>query len=134
KQSVVTASAASKVSEVIDTFKRFGISQLPVVQGGKLQGIVAEVDVLRHLVTGRKTVDSSISELVEGDYATLTPETKVELLQSILADARVAIVTEGESVAGVVTRIDLIDFIARVEHRTTVPPMEQTAKANVTRG
>ena len=80
--------------------KRLSISQLPVVEKGKLRGIVAEVDLLRHLVTGMKTLDSPIGDLAEGDYATVTLDTKVELLQAALADAKVAIVTDREEVRG----------------------------------
>ena len=71
---LVTAAPAAKVREVIATLKSHGISQLPVVENGKLRGIVAEVDLLRHLVSGHKTLDSSIDELVEGDYADGHPE------------------------------------------------------------
>ncbi|HXN32559.1 MAG TPA: cystathionine beta-synthase [Polyangiaceae bacterium] len=110
---LVTATLSSKVRDVIDTLKSRGISQLPVVEGGRLKGIVAEVDLLRHLVSGHKTLDSTIDELVEGDYATVTPNTKLELLQSVLAEAKVAIVAEADQVVGIVTKIDLIDFLAR---------------------
>jgi cystathionine beta-synthase len=110
---LVTAAPTSKVREVIDTLKSRGISQLPVVEKGKLRGIVAEVDLLRHLVSGHKTLDSPIDELIEGDYATVTPNTKLELLQSVLADAKVAIVEDADQVVGIVTKIDLIDFLAR---------------------
>jgi cystathionine beta-synthase len=113
KGDIVTASPASKVREVIDTMKRLSISQLPVVERGKLRGIVAEVDLLRHLVSGMKTLDSPIGDLAEGDYATVTPDTKIELVQAALADAKVAIVTEREAVKGIVTKIDLIDFLAK---------------------
>jgi cystathionine beta-synthase len=116
---LVTATPASKVRDVIGMLKSRGISQLPVVDGGKLKGIVAEVDLLRHLVSGHKTLDSPIDELVEGDYATVTPNTKLELLQSVLADAKVAIVEEGDQVVGIVTKIDLIAFLAR---DSTPPP------------
>jgi cystathionine beta-synthase len=124
RRALVTASPASKVREVIDTLKTLGISQLPVVENGKLRGIVAEVDLLRHLVTGLKTLDSAIGELVEGDYATVTPNTKIELLQGVLADAKVAIVQEQEKVVGIVTKIDLIDFLARAAttHASAPPP------------
>jgi cystathionine beta-synthase len=74
---------------------------------------VAEVDLLRHLVTGAGTLDSSIAGLVESDYATVTPETKIELLQQVLSDAKMAIVTEREGVVGIITKIDLIDFLAK---------------------
>jgi cystathionine beta-synthase len=52
-------------------------------------------------------------------------DTKVELLQSVLADAKVAIVTEREEVMGIVTKIDLIDFLARrASTATAVAPGE----------
>ncbi len=78
---VVTADAAAPVRDVIETMKRHGISQLPVLEHGKLRGMVQEVDLLRHLVKGSGTLDSSIADLIESDYATVTPATKVELLE-----------------------------------------------------
>jgi cystathionine beta-synthase len=111
--SIVTANAEDKVRDVIDKLKRHGISQLPVLEGVKLRGMVQEVDLLRHLVQGSGTLDSTIAELVESDYATVTPATKVELLKGVLNDAKIAIVLDKEAVVGVVTKIDLIDFLAR---------------------
>jgi cystathionine beta-synthase len=110
---IVTATPTSTVREVIDTLKKENISQLPVVDAGRLRGIVQEVDLLRHLVTGKKTLDSPVGDLAEGDYATVTPDTKIELLQNALADAKVAMVTEGEQLVGIVAKIDLIDFLAK---------------------
>jgi cystathionine beta-synthase len=111
--SVVTANVSARVREVIDTMKSHGISQVPVLENGKLRGMVQEVDLLRHLVQGHGTLDSPIADLIESDYATVTPSTKVELLQGVLNDAKIAIVLDRESVVGVVTKIDLIDFLAR---------------------
>lgn len=110
---VVTVSATAKVREVIDSMKSHGISQVPVLDNGKLRGMVQEVDLLRHLVQGHGTLDSAVMDLIESDYATVTPSTKVELLQNILNDAKIAIVLERDAVVGVVTKIDLIDFLAR---------------------
>ncbi len=110
---VVTADANARVREVIDMMKSHGISQLPVTEGGKLRGMVHEVDLLRHLVKGSGTLDSSIGGLVESDYATVTPATKVELLKGVLSDAKIALVVDKETVLGVVSKIDLIDYLAR---------------------
>ena len=110
---VVTATARDKVGDVVGMLKTHGISQIPVVEGGKLRGLVHEVDLLRHLVQGVGTLDSTIGDLVEGDYATVTTSTKIELLKGSLSDARVAIVTEGEKVVGIISKIDLIDYLAR---------------------
>jgi cystathionine beta-synthase len=113
KRAPVMARPQAKLREVIDQMKQLSISQLPVVDGGKMCGIVAEVDLLRALVSGGKTLDSPIAEVVEDDYATVTPNTKIELLQGVLADAKVAIVEDDDKVVGIVTKIDLIDFLAK---------------------
>src|SRR4051812_19717786 len=110
---IVSATPSDKVRDVIATVKSLGISQLPVLENGKLKGIVAEVDLLRHLVSGAGTLDSSIAGLIESDYATVTPETKIELLQQVLSDAKMAIVAERDGVVGIITKIDLIDFLAK---------------------
>jgi cystathionine beta-synthase len=113
RKKIVTVSPKSSVKEAIDVLKSQDISQVPVVEDGKLRGIVQEVDLLRHLVSGKKTLDSPVGDLAEGDYATVTPDTKIELLQNALSDAKVAMVTEGEELVGIVAKIDLIDFLAK---------------------
>ncbi|MEI8254050.1 MAG: cystathionine beta-synthase [Deltaproteobacteria bacterium] len=112
-KTVVTAKPQDTVRQVIATLKQHGISQLPVVEGERLRGIVAEVDVLRHLVTGEGHLDGTIAGIIESDYATVSLDTRVELLQAVLSDAKVALVTENEKLMGLVTKIDLIDFLAR---------------------
>jgi len=121
----VTARPDATLRDVIALMKATEISQLPVVEGGKLRGIVAEVDLLRALVTGGKTFESPIAEVVEDDYATVTPNTKIELLQGILGDAKVAIVEDGGDVVGIVTKIDLIDFLAKAAQKPSTLPAAQ---------
>jgi len=114
KQGVLTVAPTATLRDVIDTLKSHGISQVPVVKDGKLFGLVHEVDVLRHLLSGDATQDSTIETIIESDYATVTPSTKVELLKGVLGDAKLAVVMEGEAVVGVVTKIDLIDYLTRI--------------------
>jgi cystathionine beta-synthase len=123
KRPLVTARPDARLREVIDQMKTLSISQLPVVDRGRMRGIVAEVDLLRALVSGGKTLESPIAEVVEDDYATVTPNTKIELLQGVLADAKVAIVEDRDEVVGIVTKIDLIDFLAKHKGApASIPP------------
>jgi cystathionine beta-synthase len=110
---IITASPTDRVRDVIARMKAHGISQLPVVDGGKLLGAVAEVDMLRYLVSGEHSLDSALGGLVESDYATVSPRTSIENLQGTLQGARMAIVTDDGKIVGVVTKIDLIDYLAR---------------------
>jgi cystathionine beta-synthase len=119
--SLVTARSTMKVREVIDTLKSLGISQLPVLDGDRLLGLVHEVDLLRHLVSGAGTLDSVIKDLVESDYATVTPDTKIELVQGVLNEAKVALVLDSGKMVGLVSKIDLITYLAE-RPQPTLPP------------
>lgn len=110
---LIVAQAKDRVRDVIGRMKSAGISQLPVVDNGKLLGAVAEVDLLRYLVSGESSLDSAIAPLVASDYATVSPKTKIELLQGLLNDAKMAIVVDDAKIVGVVTKIDLIDYLAK---------------------
>jgi cystathionine beta-synthase len=110
---VIVAKSTDRVRDVIGRMKAHGISQLPIVESGKLVGALAEVDLLRYLVSGEYSLDSPIGPLIESEYATVTPETKIELVQNLLSDARMAIVVDEEKIVGIVTKIDLIDYLAR---------------------
>jgi cystathionine beta-synthase len=110
---IITASPHDRVRDVISRMKAHGISQLPVVEAGKLLGAVTEVDLLRYLVSGEHSLDSPVGPLVEGDYSTASPLTSIETLQGLLTDARMAVVTEDDKIVGVITKIDLIDYLAR---------------------
>jgi cystathionine beta-synthase len=71
------------------------------------------VALLRYLASGDHSLSSTIGALAEGDYATVTPETRVELVQGLLVDARMAVVLEQGKLAGVITKIDLIEYLAK---------------------
>lgn len=112
-QEVIVAKATDRVRDVIARMKAHGISQLPVVDEGKLVGAVAEVDMLRYLVSGEHSLDSPVGPLVESDYATVSPATRIDVVQGSLGDARMVIVVDDEKIVGVVTKIDLVDYLAR---------------------
>jgi cystathionine beta-synthase len=63
--------------------------------------------------------------LVESDYATVTPDTKIELVQGVLNEAKVALVLESGKMVGLVSKIDLISYLAERPQTAsgTTPPL-----------
>lgn len=110
---IIVAKSTDRVRDVIARMKQHGISQLPVLSDDKLVGAVTEVDLLRYLVSGEQSLDNAIGPIVESNYATVTSETKIELVQNVLNDARMAIVLDHDRITGLITKIDLIDYLAR---------------------
>ncbi|MDW8282583.1 MAG: cystathionine beta-synthase [Myxococcales bacterium] len=121
RRPIITASKEATILEVISLLKEHGISQVPVLDGGRLCGIVAEVDLLNHLLTNGGSPNDPIEPLIEADYATVTPQTKIRLLKNIFNDAKMVCVldrnlAEGQgdpdTLVGVITKIDLIEYLA----------------------
>lgn len=112
KRPVVTVPRGDSIRDTIAKLKEHGISQVPVVEKGRLEGLVSEIDLLNFLLANPGKIDGAIDSLVEADYATVTPQTKVKLLKSIFNDAKLVCVLDRDDLIGVVTKIDLIEYLA----------------------
>jgi cystathionine beta-synthase len=119
---VITAGPSDRVKDVIAKLKENGVSQLPVMKDGKVLGVVTEVSLLRYLASGEHSLSSPVEALAESDYATVTPGTSIELLQGLLGEARLAIVMDDDKMSGVITKIDLIEYLAGGRPRGSVVP------------
>jgi len=108
---LITARRGDSIRRVVGLLKEHGISQLPVVDGNRVVGLVAEVDLLKHLVSQGR-LDDPTDALIESDYATVSPATRLALLQDILNDSKVVVVQDGADLVGIITKIDFIDFLA----------------------
>lgn len=112
-QSLITCTAETTVREAIGIMKKHGISQLPALDsGGRHVGIVAEIDLLNCLVENEGGLDQTVADLIESDYATVSPATRIQLVRNIFKDAKIVLVTEGDRLLGVLTKIDFIDYLA----------------------
>jgi cystathionine beta-synthase len=110
---LITARPGEPIRRVIAMLKDNGISQVPVLDdAGRMIGMIAEADLLRHLVSAEGKLDDSIDPIIESDYATVTSATRVVLLRNIFNDAKLVVVQEGDRVVGIITKIDLIEYLA----------------------
>jgi cystathionine beta-synthase len=114
-QTLFTVKQTDRQNDVIALMKAHDISQVPVVdEDGRLNGIVTEVELLDHLLMAGHTHDSAetITPLVRTDVATVAPDAPLEALMSLFTTRRVVLVSENEQLIGIITKIDLLDFLA----------------------
>ncbi len=109
---IIAASKGNTLGEVINLMKEHSISQVPVTDQGRLSGLVSEIDLLNYLLKNPGNMSTPIDELIEADYATVTPQTKIKLLKNIFNDAKLVCVLERDDLVGVITKIDLIEYLA----------------------
>ncbi len=111
---LLTIGATSTVREAVRILKEHGISQLPVLDdNGRHCGVVSELDLLNHLVENEGDPDTHLDRLISSDYATVTPHTRLQLLKHIFNDAKVVLVVDNDKAVGILTKIDLIDYISQ---------------------
>jgi len=109
---VITARRTDKVEVVVKALKEHDISQMPVVdEAGRAIGMIHEYDLLNFLIEGKHRLSEVVEPLVQPLQGTVGPETPIARLREIFNDDNVAVVREGDRVTGILTKIDLIDFL-----------------------
>ncbi len=113
KGEVVSTKKGDRIDLVVETMKRHGISQMPVLsKDGAAEGMIHEVDLLNALVAGTHRLSEAIDPIVAPLQGVVTPETSISKLREVFAQDNVAVVRQGQKVVAIVTKIDLIDFLA----------------------
>jgi cystathionine beta-synthase len=90
------------------------VSQLPVLEGGRLVGIVDESDLLVAALGGRAAAfDRAVRDVMTSKVETLAPRASIEELVRVLDAGMVGVVVDGGALYGLITRIDLVNFLRR---------------------
>ena len=117
RREVISLDVNDKMSRATDLFKQHGISQMPVLDQGKLAGILTESDLLHHLVAGRVSKDTLAAEVMERKVSTVAMHASSSELPRIFERGEIAIVVdEARSVLGIVTKMDLNEMLAMRKH------------------
>ena len=132
------------VEGAIKLFAESGISGTPVVDGGRLVGIITEgdlifrdadvkapgfLDILGGLIPlgswdeyrkeALKSAGVTVDEVMTRELITISPDASLAEASTIMADKRVKIlpVAEGDALQGVITRMDILTLHVLNPHR-----------------
>ena len=93
--------------------KLYDVSQLPVVDGDALVGIVDESDVLLHVYGDEARFRDPVSTAMVSKLDRLDVKSPIEALLPVFDRGHVAIVMDGSRFLGLITRIDLLNYLRR---------------------
>ncbi len=115
-QGLIAVSVDDRIIDVVALMKQHDISQLPVLNpDGSLAGIVTEADLLAYLLRGMgdHSLAESVGKAVRPIQAVFhSGESLEKVLPAIMKD-EVALITEGNRLVGILTKIDVLDYFAR---------------------
>ena len=115
-QKLITVREDDPVGSVIELMKKHDISQVPVLgEGGELAGLVTEVSLLTHMldVNHDHSFAETIAGMVRPASATYPGHTLLEEVLTQIVEGHVVLVTEGPHPAGILTKIDVLDYISQ---------------------
>ncbi len=115
-QGVITASIHDRMTDVIALMKQHDISQVPVVHpDGTLAGMVTEIGLLDHMLSHEHThsADETVESVVQPVKTTFPPTALLEEVLPTIAAGEVVLVTRGQRPIGILTKIDVLDYIAQ---------------------
>jgi cystathionine beta-synthase len=113
EHAVATVSADETVLAAYQRMKLYDVSQLPVLKDGRIVGIVDEEDILLEVYDNPAHFREPVTEAMESHLVTVPPTATVEQLMEIFNRGLVAIVVEGDEFLGLITRIDLLNWLRR---------------------
>ena len=91
----------------------FDVSQLPVLDRGALVGIVDESDLLVAALHGDHAFDKEVRTVMSTKVETLPPEAALTDLVGVLDRGMVGVIVDKGALYGLVTRIDLVNYLRR---------------------
>ncbi len=111
ERDVISVDADTPIADAIGKMKSTGISQMPVIRDGKVIGVLHERVLLEHALSGSK--NELAGNVADHDFCVVSLNTEVPVVTDLLRKARIALVMQDRDLVGVLTRIDIIDHVAR---------------------
>jgi CBS domain-containing protein len=125
-----TIEANRSVGAVLSLFREHGISHVPVIDNGKLVGIISIQDIIEHVFQPRKhqTLGEIVGEkvpmlnipakgIMTHPVITVQPETTLKEVEKKMHDFDISClpVVAKERIVGLVTKLDFLEPISQIE-------------------
>jgi CBS domain-containing protein len=121
------------VIDAIRLMDEKNVGALPVVDNGKLVGIVSERDYTRKVILkGRSSKDTLLSEIMTREVITVNPRDSVTECMRIITEKRVRHlpVLEGSELVGILSIGDVLNWLISVQ-KATIDNLERYTLAEI---
>ena len=103
---VASVSSKEKILKTVKIMKKRGISQLPVLQDGKVIGLVDESTISSSIEKNLST--TNVEEIMTEPPPMISSETNVAMLSSMLQFNQCLLVTKKGKIVGIISRADIL--------------------------
>ena len=101
---------------LVTTYKRmrmFDVSQLPVMDNGKVVGLIDESDILFGIYNDKDSFNKKVADVMVTDLEIVAPSASIDSILPLFKQDKIAIVADDENFYGLITQIDLINHLRK---------------------
>jgi cystathionine beta-synthase len=110
---VVWVTPDTPLTVVFHRMRMADVSQLPVLEGGKIVGIADESDLLEHVRKEPQRFKDPVSTAMSTRLEILPPTAPLSAVEEIFNHHHIVIVCDGEEFIGLITRTDILNYLRR---------------------
>ena len=112
-EGVIVARGDMSLREAVDLMREYDISQMPVLDKGKVVGSVRDDVLIDRLLKDKKAAERPVKDVMEKPFPIVDPGTSLEKIYRMLVRGSPAVLVGTEKkLEGIVSRIDVIEYLA----------------------
>jgi cystathionine beta-synthase len=115
---LITVSTREKVGRAIDMMQEFGISQMPVTEdgggaGGRMVGSIQERSLLDRVYRDPNLIETPVGAAMDTAFPMIETAAQIDdAFEALLGGVGALVVSEANRPMGIITRLDLLEFMA----------------------
>ena len=110
---VVSVTPTDSIADAVELLRRYGISQTPVMEGGRMVGSLTENLLLRRLASGEPLASTVVRDVQGPPFPQLEGDALAQEAYTIFSSGQSAVAVMNNNVLeGIVTKSDLLEFWA----------------------
>jgi cystathionine beta-synthase len=111
---LVSVGPASSVRQALNLMGTYGISQLPVIDGPDCVGSLSEGPLSARALADGKVLEGAVADLMQAPFPVIDADAPLDRLTTILSHQTAALVRRHGTLAGILTRSDVLKRVAGI--------------------
>jgi cystathionine beta-synthase len=113
ERATITVGPTDIVTTAHNRLRNAGFSQLPVMDEGRLVGVITEDTIIQFVFGRPELMTAPVADAMESAFIKLDKETSVNNLVAMLHVQPYAAIMDGDEFLGLITRSDVLNYLRR---------------------
>jgi len=113
ERATITVGPGDVITTAHNRLRNAGFSQLPVMEQGKLVGVITEDTIIQHVYGRPELMNAPVADAMQTAFIKLEKDASVNNLVSMLQVQPYAAIMDGDEFLGLITRSDVLNYMRR---------------------